>query len=731
MWEGGGSAIHITEASGREISPIRKISNFEVFDAGWTDKETPILLTQDGTVYLYDLFGDELLKKFNLGSEVKDTKVRSCQFFDRDKSGTGIAVLTNSYRFFYVNSILGSPTPRIRRMPDVHLEDPLVWTLFFEADERTPKILVSSKGGEDLVLISPGGSSLLLLEEGSGYGVVTHMETSFDRQKLVVVFSSGLVWIGSANEKLTKIASYKLDFNEVSKVAWCSSDAVVVFPADDSSPVIVTVKGSGEMIFILGFIACVQEVDGLRIFSRSCGQELLQPVPKIVEETFKIGSISSSAMLHLASEEFRNKSYKADEYLRMVMPELGTAVSKCIKTAGYMFNTYHQKSLMKSAQFGKAFITLVQTHSDSFPKMCKTLRVLNALRNVRIGIPLTITQYETLTPAVVIDRLLARRLYPIAAKMCTHLDIPQKDGINRVMAHWACYKVSIQEDNSSTAREIHLKLGTHPSISYCDIASKAADYGKNELAFRLLEHEVRVVRQIPLLMKLGKESEALAKALATGDRDLAFLVIFKLKQKLNSSDFHMLIRKYPLGKVIYQNYCQQYDLDALNDWYVQEDDFPALASDSFRRAWESSRQEERLAILVQSTENFRKGKGVELCGYVNDSSKLLRLQDNLEGKMETCFIGKSLHETVSDLIKLDDMKTAEKVKSEFKIPDKRFIYLKLSAWAEGGKWSDIKSIAKQKKPPLPISSILKIVHRFGGDAKVKEFNAENIIVKTN
>ncbi|CAB4057982.1 VPS16 [Lepeophtheirus salmonis] len=668
---GGGSAIHITEASGREISPIRKISNFEVFDAGWTDKETPILLTQDGTVYLYDLFGDELLKKFNLGSEVKDTKVRSCQFFDRDKSGTGIAVLTNSYRFFYVNSILGSPTPRIRRMPDVHLEDPLVWTLFFEADERTPKILVSSKGGEDLVLISPGGSSLLLLEEGSGYGVVTHMETSFDRQKLVVVFSSGLVWIGSANEKLTKIASYKLDFNEVSKVAWCSSDAVVVFPADDSSPVIVTVK----------------EVDGLRIFSRSCGQELLQPVPKIVEETFKIGSISSSAMLHLASEEFRNKSYKADEYLRMVMPELGTAVSKCIKTAGYMFNTYHQKSLMKSAQFGKAFITLVQTHSDR--------------------IPLTITQYETLTSAVVIDRLLARRLYPIAAKMCTHLDIPQKDGINRVMAHWACYKVSIQEDNSS------------------------ADYGKNELAFRLLEHEVRVVRQIPLLMKLGKESEALAKALATGDRDLAFLVIFKLKQKLNSSDFHMLIRKYPLGKVIYQNYCQQYDLDALNDWYVQEDDFPALASDSFRRAWESSRQEERLAILVQSTENFRKGKGVELCGYVNDSSKLLRLQDNLEGKMETCFIGKSLHETVSDLIKLDDMKTAEKVKSEFKIPDKRFIYLKLSAWAEGGKWSDIKSIAKQKKPPLPISSILKIVHRFGGDAKVKEFNAENIIVKTN
>lgn len=39
-------------------------------------------------------------------------------------------------------------------------------------------------------------------------------------------------------------------------------------------------------------------------------------------------------------------------------------------------------------------------------------------------------------------RLVLRRLYPIAIKICEYLRLSEFQGISRILAHWACYKVS-------------------------------------------------------------------------------------------------------------------------------------------------------------------------------------------------------------------------------------------------------------------------------------------------
>ena len=54
---------------------------------------------------------------------------------------------------------------------------------------------------------------------------------------------------------------------------------------------------------------------------------------------------------------------------------------------------------MRSAQFGKSFLPSgglgsVGVSADAFANMCKTLRVLNAVRHYRVGMPLTIAQYR-------------------------------------------------------------------------------------------------------------------------------------------------------------------------------------------------------------------------------------------------------------------------------------------------------------------------------------------------
>jgi len=60
-------------------------------------------------------------------------------------------------------------------------------------------------------------------------------------------------------------------------------------------------------------------------------------------------------------------------------------------------------------------------------------------------------------------------------------------------------QVSCNDEDASIAKSIRQRLGQHkPQIPYCDIASKAADCGKKELAIRLLEHEISVEKQVEI-----------------------------------------------------------------------------------------------------------------------------------------------------------------------------------------------------------------------------------------
>jgi hypothetical protein len=53
----------------------------------------------------------------------------------------------------------------------------------------------------------------------------------------------------------------------------------------------------------------------------------------------------------------------------------------------------------------------------------KNIRILNAIKEYKIGMPLTMSQFDNLSPKVVIDRLLQRRLFALASKMCQFMQI--------------------------------------------------------------------------------------------------------------------------------------------------------------------------------------------------------------------------------------------------------------------------------------------------------------------
>jgi len=67
----------------------------------------------------------------------------------------------------------------------------------------------------------------------------------------------------------------------------------------------------------------------------------------VSEDVFKVGSSSPSAVLLDAVDHLEWNSAKADEDIRLIRPQLTEAVDGCIAAAGYEWDPYWQKQLLK------------------------------------------------------------------------------------------------------------------------------------------------------------------------------------------------------------------------------------------------------------------------------------------------------------------------------------------------------------------------------------------------
>ncbi|KOB74958.1 Vacuolar protein sorting-associated protein 16-like protein, partial [Operophtera brumata] len=347
--------------------------------------------------------------------------------------------------------------------------------------------------------------------------------------KHVAMFTdSGFLWIGSAD--------FKTNYSEI--------DTGTSFPYD-------------------GPFHLVQEMDCVRVVSE-LSHELVQKVPFVVEKIFRINSAAAGSFLLEASKQYQKRSHRADEYIRMVRPDLPTAVQDCLEAAAFEFSPPVQRALVRAAQFGKGFLADPEL-TDLYVRTCRWLRVLNAVRDPKVAIPLTSVQYPFTNLQY---RLIWRRLHCLATHIAQYLQL--KDGRTRVLSHWACYKVSQPHlDNESAAREIGEKLRNGPA--------------------------------------------ALLKATASGDTDLVYIVLLHLKEKMGKHEFELTIRSFPLAHALYIKYCAGHNREALRQMHVQEDDFHAQAASHIRDAVEQANPGSVEASLVSARECYKKGKNDLAC----------------------------------------------------------------------------------------------------------------------
>ncbi|CAB3999378.1 vacuolar sorting-associated 16 homolog [Paramuricea clavata] len=338
-------------------------------------------------------------------------------------------------------------------------------------------------------------------------------------------------------------------------------------------------------------------------------------------------------MLYEAMKEFEKKSAKADEYIRLIKTKLSEAVKQCIQAAGSEFEQTLQRGLLRAASFGKSFVTELEPHKK-FVEMCQILRVLNAVRDYTVGVPLTLVQLEKMSMTVLIDRLILRRQYCLAIRISNYLKIPKTDGESRILAHWACYKVQqTNKDDEDIAQAIAAKLGDTPGISYTEIASKALDCGRTQLTIRLLDYESKAADQVPLLIEMKKNQLALEKAIESGDTDLVYMVVMDLKEKQPLKEFLMTLRHFPIALSLFVKYCKEQDLKTLENLYKIDDQFLNLGLLHLHDSCTKTTFDDRTACLKESLKYFNQGNLLFPKQIVEEQIKLLERQKLFEEQL--------------------------------------------------------------------------------------------------
>lgn len=669
----------------------------QIVQMGWTNKENLVIVLDDGSVMIFSIFG-ELITQFSLGKQVQQQGLYECNIW-----GSGVVVLTNLLNFFVVEDF-EEPRPVAMNCPPLS-DTPASWTIIDPRFSRTRQVqvLVATQKGDILVvdINNPPVDPFL------SNGPFLKMSMSPQGNLLACFTASGNVFVTPPDFQGT-CYTFPTESTAVPlQMAWCGGDSVVCLCGLPEGKSFLLMVGPQNKYLSYNYyepLFMIPEIDGMRIISQS-SCEIWQLVPSVTVETCKIASTHPSAILYDAMKYFEEESPQADEYIRRIKNDLGVAVKKCVEAAGYEFAPDLQHQLLKAASFGKSFVEFYTP--DFFVNTCKIIRVLNAMRDPSIGIPMTYDQFKALTPRVVIDRLLNRHQHLLAYSICDFLKIKP----DQVLVHWAASKVKKLEENDQMVLDaIVEKLKPIPGISYAEIASTAYKYGRSKLATRLLDFEPRAADQVPLLISMEQDELALKKAIESGDTDLMYLVLLHIKRTKDVQQFIRTISKQPEALDMFISYCKEQEPSLLPELYATPGQEHRALSHKFFTAFHKPNVAEQIPSFEKLASSFSKEQTFER-SVAQEQAALLALQRSLDNTLTDSnvnFVGKTISETLHHLILLGANKQVQKVRETFQVPDKRYWWIKIKALASIQAWDQLFLFSKQKKSPVGFAPFAEV-----------------------
>ncbi|RLM92748.1 hypothetical protein C2845_PM08G21410 [Panicum miliaceum] len=619
-----------------------------------------------------------------------------------------------------------------------------------------------------IVAAAPFGGPIAAVRDDSKI-VQLHSEPS--RRRLLLFSSSGHP-IASAPWPPMLPRLHSLSFSSsLSLIALLSDGSLLRFrlpdlqPSPSSSPVPLLPPASGgvaDAVFWGGGVAILTEDNRVVV---ATDIEAADPHPRdladpgvgdeehvlcmaVVEPQF-VMSGSPEVLLAvgdrvIAVDEDGVQAYDNYQLISSSLPE---AIEACIDAAGHEFDVSRQRTLLRAATYGLAFcsarrdskgggsgyfvgkskggeaiLVISRFPHERFQEMCKMLRVLNAVRDPEIGMPLTIQQYKLLTAPVLIGRLINANQHLLALRISEYLNLNPEV----VMMHWACEKITA----SATLPDTVLLEGLLDKVCSCVslfyiitcsfYCSSGYVKGYHMLQWQLMQITVAgegvEVEMIPMLLSIDEQDKALSKAIESGDTDLVYLVLFHIWQKVAVEkkaplDFFGVINARPVARDLFMAYARHSKHEALKDFFLSTGRLQDAAFLLLKESRELEKNpmaskgsplhgpqvrliEQAHRLFAETKEHVFESKASE------EHAKLLRSQHELEvSTKQAIFVGSSVSDTIKTCIAMGNERAALKVKSEFKVPDKRWYWLKTCALATVGNWDALEKFSREKRPP--------------------------------
>ncbi|GFF26305.1 probable vacuolar protein sorting-associated protein 16 homolog [Aspergillus udagawae] len=684
------SSIDIYSCSGKHINRI----NWEhgtIRGLGWSEKEELLVITEDGTVRRYfGLHGD--FTSFSLGNShdanliwqgAEEYGVRACKFWNN-----GFVALLSNNQLIAVSNY-DEPRPKLLApCPEGEVSS---WSLIPPPYTLSRSVEVLLAVDKTIFLIDSTEAEDKVLQNGP----FKHASVSPTGRFVALYTAEGQVWVVSSD-----FQSKHTEYDPKSRVTprtvdWCGDDAVVIAWEDEIH--LIGPNGAAAKYYYDGTVHVIPECDGvLLITNDNC--EFLHKVTDVTEAIFRLGSTSPASVLLDSVDLLEKKSPKADENIQRIRSSLPEAVDTCVKAAGHEFDVYWQKRLLKAASYGKSVLELY--NSDEFVEMTEKLRVLKAVRDYQIGLPISYEQYLRLTPEKLIERLVNRHEYLLSIRISDYLQIPA----DKIYVHWASQKVKVSTvDDEAVCKLIVQKLEGKPGISFEQIAQAAYDEGRAHLATQLLNHEPRGGKQVPLLLRMEEDEVALDKAIESGDDDLVIYVLLHLKSKLPLASFFRMINTRPIASALVEANARGEDTELLKDLFYQDDrpiDGSNVLLSEALNATDLPHKTEKLLLASKLLSDSKDATAVLQQKMLSEASQLLKVQEALDKDIadRSEFVGLSLNDTIYRLIKSGYGKRAHKIQSEFRMPDKTYWWLRLRALVAKRDWGELEEMAKKKSP---------------------------------
>lgn len=224
------------------------------------------------------------------------------------------------------------------------------------------------------------------------------------------------------------------------------------------------------------------------------------------------------------------------------------------------------------------------------------------------------------------------------------------------------------------------------------------------MQFQLLEYEKNAGEQVPLLLEMIEPKRALKKAIESGETDLVYLVLLHMKKKLPPQNLFSIINEpaFEVAKNLLVTYCKEQDIDFLTTFYQALELPHEAASMLILETFKVEDKQMKKKLLRQAKDLFSK-KREYLVDATEVDNQILLLEEQIEldeavGKK--LFFGTSISDTIYNCIMVGQTKRASKLKQDFKIPDKRYWWLKIRALAKMQRWEDLEKFSKAKKSPI-------------------------------